>query len=100
MKVLNREQGGHFSIQLDDVFDFKHVEEFRKCYESIDGSRCRIVAIDFSSTRYMDSSALGMLLNIKNFFKDGGVQVKIVNTNEQIRKILSISRFDQRFTIE
>ncbi len=100
MKVNEGKSAGEYSVMLDDVFDFKSVEEFRRNYESIDTGRCRSVAIDFSSTRYMDSSALGMLLNIKNYFKDCGAQVKIVNPNEQIRKILSISRFEQRFTIE
>ena len=91
---------GSYAILLDDVFDFKRVEEFRGAYESVELNGCKEVSIDFSSTRYMDSSALGMLLNIKKYFKPTNAQVKIVSANEQIRKILSISRFDQRFIIE
>lgn len=91
---------GQFSIVLDDVFDFKRVEEFRRCYECIDGSAAQSIAIDFTRTRYMDSSALGMLLNVKSYFKGSSAGVKIVSVNEQIRKILTISRFDQRFVIE
>ncbi len=93
-------KNGDYSIVLDDVFDFKRVEEFRSCYEGIDLEQCKNVNIDFTYTRYMDSSALGMLLNVKSFFKDTSASIKIVSVNEQIRKILTISRFDQRFVIE
>lgn len=91
---------GNFSIVLDDVFDFKRVEEFRRCYEGIDGQKAQSISIDFTRTRYMDSSALGMLLNVKSYFKTSKASVKITSVNEQIKKILTISRFDQRFVIE
>lgn len=99
MLVENRGSNEH-SIVLDDVFDFKCVEKFRQSYETITLDKCEVVNVDFTNTRYMDSSALGMLLNIKNFFKGSNVSVKLVNVNEQIKKILMISRFDQRFVID
>lgn len=98
--VLENAKNGIYSVVLDDVFDFKRVEDFRKCYEQIDMKNCNTVCIDFTHTRYMDSSALGMLLNVKNYFKPINAAVKIVSVNDQIRKILTISRFDQRFVIE
>ncbi len=88
------------AIILDDVFDFKRIDEFRVCYESIDANAVDNISIDFKRTRYMDSSALGMLLNVKSHFKNTGVKIKIISINEQIRKILTISHFDQRFVIE
>lgn len=96
------EQGanGNFAIVLDDVFDFKRVEDFRACYEKIPLTQCQSVSVDFTNTRYMDSSALGMLLNVKKHFQGANVPVKITSVNEQIGKILTISRFDQRFVIE
>ncbi len=99
MKVDDRGEG-HLAVVLDEVFDFKKVELFRKSYEQIDSAKARSVSIDFSNTKYMDSSALGMLLNIQHYFKDKSVTIKIANPNEQIRKIMSISRFDQKFVIE
>lgn len=91
---------GEQKVVLDEVFDFKKVDQFRKCYEQIDGSSTKVLNIDFSNTKYMDSSALGMLLNVQSYFKDHNVKIKITKANDQIKKILSISRFDQRFTIE
>ena len=98
--MVEERVSGQFIIVLDDVFDFKRVEDFRACYEGIALEACKEVSIDFTHTRYMDSSALGMLLNVKNHFKPSNITIKIVSVNEQIRKILTISRFDQRFVIE
>lgn len=87
-------------VVLDEVFDFKKVDAFRRSYEQIDPKKVRVVSVDFCQTRYMDSSALGMLLNVQNYFKDKNITIKIKSPNEQIRKIMSISRFDQKFAIE
>lgn len=98
--MVEERENGKFIIVLDDVFDFKRVEEFRACYEGVSLDASKEVSIDFTHTRYMDSSALGMLLNVKNYFKPSNATIKIISVNEQIRKILTISRFDQRFVIE
>ncbi len=87
------------AIVLDERFDFEAVGPFRKCYESLGESKCKLIVIDFRDARYIDSSALGMLINARSFFDNLGAKVKLINTNEQIRKIFSISRFDKKFDI-
>ncbi len=99
MKVEVREQG-EVIVVLDEVFDFKKVDAFRKSYEQIDPKSAKVISIDFGHTKYMDSSALGMLLNVQHYFKESCIPIKIKNPNDQIRKIMSISRFDQKFAIE
>lgn len=87
-------------LALDERFDFGAVEDFRKSYESLNNVKRKTIFIDFRNTRYMDSSALGMLINAKNFFSSSDVKIAIVNANDQIRKIFSISRFDKKFDIQ
>ncbi len=87
------------SIILNERFDFESVGPFRQCYENLTKSTCKSVVIDFRDTRYIDSSALGMLINARSYFEQMGVKVKLINTNEQIQKIFSISRFDKKFDI-
>ncbi len=90
---------GNLSISLDEKFDFSSVAEFRKLYESIEGVSKKTVTIDFKNTRYIDSSALGMLINIRNYFSKMDTKVKLCNTNDQIKKIFSISKFETKFDI-
>lgn len=86
-------------IVLDERFDFGSVEQFRRSYEGIGNSKRFHIDIDFSSTRYIDSSALGMLINAKNYLSQADTKIRIVNVNDQIRKIFSISRFETKFEI-
>lgn len=96
---LEQTENGGATIKLDERFDFESVGPFRKCYEGLTEVKSKVVLIDFSETRYIDSSALGMLINSRSFFEKKETKVKLVNTNDQIRKIFSISRFDKKFDI-
>ncbi len=96
---LEQTENGGATIKLGERFDFESVGPFRKCYEALADVKTKVVLIDFSETRYIDSSALGMLINSRSFFEKKETKVKLVNTNDQIRKIFSISRFDKKFDI-
>lgn len=63
---LSTTTSGIVTITLGEKFDFSHASEFRSIYEQLDKSEVTKVIISFSKTRYMDSSALGMLLNLHN----------------------------------
>lgn len=99
MSITIENQEEHDAIVLGERFDFESVGPFRSCYESLESVKNKTVAIDFRNTRYIDSSALGMLINAKSYFSDKGIKVKLINANDQIKKIFSISRFDKKFEI-
>ncbi|MFC6440445.1 STAS domain-containing protein [Bowmanella sp. JS7-9] len=101
MKLDNRlsQDGTTLTIELADKFDFEMVQQFRQAYAELDNSVTEVV-IDLSQTSYMDSSALGMLLNMQRVL---GQQVKcfrLINCRETIRNIFQIARFDKKFDIE
>jgi HptB-dependent secretion and biofilm anti anti-sigma factor len=96
---VEKKSADEVQIMLDEVFDFKKAEEFRLAYESIACAGVKVVTINFVAARYMDSSGLGMLLNVQVFFKDKNILIVLANPNDQIRKIFTISNFDRRFTI-
>lgn len=87
-------------IRLGERFDFGCVEEFRRSYESIPTEKHMAVNIDFKATKYIDSSALGMLINAKSHLQgDSDNRMTLSNCNSQIRKIFSISKFELKFNI-
>ena len=49
---------------------------------------------------YLDSSALGMLLLLRDHAGGESAQIRIVHCNADVRRILNISNFEQLFTIE
>jgi anti-anti-sigma factor len=88
--------GKSLTISISGRFDFEIVQEFRAAYgEHKDIS----FIIDMRATEHMDSSALGMLLNMRKGLGDN-TKISIINCRPQIKKILTISRFDKKFDIE
>lgn len=87
------------AIVLNERFDFESVGPFRQMYESIEDVKNQTILIDFRDTMYIDSSALGMLINARSYFDSQGAKIKLVNANQEIKKIFNISRFDKKFDI-
>lgn len=86
-------------IQVDGRFDFSLHRTFRDAYEKVDLSKARVV-IDLTRTQYLDSSALGMLLVLRE--RCGGDRADIVlrGAHAGIQQVLSVSRFQHLFKIE
>tara|TARA_Y100001956_G_scaffold33183_1_gene32526 strand:+ start:408 stop:722 length:315 start_codon:yes stop_codon:yes gene_type:complete len=88
-----------FNIKIGERFDFSLVTEFRNSYEDL-APQVKQIEIDLSATQYMDSSALGMLLNMQKVLAERQLTYRIVNTRPQIARILQISRFNKKFDIQ
>lgn len=82
------------TLFLDDKFDFSEMEGFKSIYEK---NPAQHYIIDFSKTGYMDSSGLGMLLNMKKTMVNS--KIELLNCRDTIKKVLVVSRFDQHFQI-
>jgi len=92
--------GNTFTISINGRFDFNLYKDFRDAYETgLNKGNIKFI-INLSQTEYMDSSALGMLLVLKE--RTGGDNSSIVlkSCNKEIKNILSISNFDKLFSIE
>lgn len=89
--------GSQLTIAIDGRFDFSSHQPFRQAYES---EKANEYCIDLSNTTYLDSSALGMLLLLRDHA--GGEQASIIikNCNDDVRSIFTISNFDQLFDIQ
>ncbi|MBU3022435.1 STAS domain-containing protein [Aestuariibacter sp. A3R04] len=85
-------------IQVDDKFDFGKVQSFREAYDKLPDT-VKVIEVDLSQTEYMDSSALGMLLNMQKSLSDRKIEYKITHCRAQVSRILKISRFDKKFVI-
>ncbi|MDC5805532.1 STAS domain-containing protein [Vibrio europaeus] len=87
----------HVTILIEGAFGFNLVQEFRRCYNDRQEFR---FTIDLRKVDYIDSAGLGMLLNMHNYLGQEDGMIRITNTLPQVRKILTISRFDKKFAIE
>lgn len=90
--------GSSLVIEVEGRFDFSEHEAFRNCYE-MQGSKPDRFVVDLRQTSYLDSSALGMLLLLRDYAGGDDASVEIVNCSQDVKKIFSISNFDQLFSI-
>lgn len=70
------------------------MQEFRQSYSDI-GDQQPTVFIDLRETEYLDSSALGMLLNMRKSLGKSVKSIHVINCRPEVRNILDISRFDK-----
>jgi anti-anti-sigma factor len=85
-------------IAIHDRFDFSLHQEFRNAYSSYTITGVKFV-VDLSQTSYMDSSALGMILLLKDYAETLAGIVELSNPQKNVDKILEIAQFHRLFTI-
>ena len=56
-----------------------------------------VIAVDFTSVRYMNSIGLGVLITLLTRVKNKGGDVVVINPSEQIKKLLQITKLDEVF---
>lgn len=96
MPITSHLTQGHLTIGLTEKFDFDSVDDFREAYTD---KNAKLYTIDFRNTEYMDSSGLGMLLNMRRHIGDESIKIELINCRNQIKKVLLISRFETKFSI-
>ncbi len=99
MTIWSEPAGDTVAIRIKGRFDFSSHQEFREAYEDHDSPESGYV-VDMGEATYLDSSALGMLLLLRDHAGGDGAEIRIANCNADVRRILAMSNFEQLFTIE
>ncbi len=86
-------------ISIDEKFDFSLHQQFRDSYSSVREKHLTYI-LDLRQTEYMDSSALGMILLLKDHVQHYAGQLIISKPSDTVRKILEIAQFQRLMTIE
>lgn len=92
------ENGALMKISVTGRFDFHAHREFRDAYQRQSAGLKYLV--DLRATEYMDSSALGMPLLLREYAGGDHAKILITNARPEIRNILSVANFEKMFVIE
>ncbi|MCB1875755.1 MAG: STAS domain-containing protein [Chromatiales bacterium] len=93
---ITSDQPGKLTIAVDGRFDFADHQAFREAYAR-DARGSRKYEVDMRNAQFMDSSALGMLLQLRDHAGGQRDGVTITHCNEDIGEILRISNFHKLF---
>jgi anti-anti-sigma factor len=89
------------TIKLPLNFDIATQNEFRKaCADVLSVEPVRQIEVDFSEVHYVDSSALGGLLLLREKANRSARKVSIVNCQAMVMNILTVANFHRIFPIQ
>lgn len=88
--------GTRVVIAVTGKFDFQLYDEFRASYADTAGIGVAYV-VDLSDIEYLDSSALGMLLLLREHAGGDSSNIEIIRASPEVRKILDVANFGKLF---
>lgn len=99
MDVTVGKGDGCVLFRLGGRFDFNAHREFRDGVDRALQQQETRVDVDLGEVAYLDSSALGMLLMLRDKAKSAGREVRLVNARGSVRQVLEIANFGKLFAI-
>lgn len=98
MNVSSTLIGNAATLSLAGRFDFAAHRDFRGAYKPLlENPAVSDILIDFHQVAYMDSSALGMLLLLRQGAEEAGKTVRLRPGESPVRKVLEIANFERLF---
>ncbi len=80
-------------------FTFSDTHKFKNILDSLANNKTQAITLDFSDITFIDSSSMGMLLLLRDECDSRKISLKIQSPQGQVKKIFTISKFDQLFSI-
>jgi len=90
------DEGNSVLITITGKFDVYLHHDFRACYRNENPKAA--YTLDFSGTESLDSSALGIILLLREFAGGENSNISIRGCNENIKKIFKYTSFDKLFS--
>jgi len=89
-----------FIISLSGKFDIDSHHNFRKAGNDAVTSDSQIIEIDLEKVEYIDSSALGMLLLLREKALAANKEVILSRCQEFVLRVLKVVSFNRLFVIQ
>lgn len=99
MSINSSVNGNTITISINGRFDFSSHKEFREAYRNLPEGSSHEFIVDMSATDYLDSSALGMMLLLREHGGSEQANITIKNCSSEVKEILMVSNFDKLFKI-
>ncbi|MFV9615167.1 MAG: STAS domain-containing protein [Gammaproteobacteria bacterium] len=93
------DDGKIMHLSITGRFDYKITKEFRDSYTRAARHKGVTYYINLNNASYIDSSALGILLLLRECAKHNDGRVIIEQPSEQVSQVLKVANFERLFTI-
>ena len=88
------------TLYVTGRFDYQLYESFRDSYQDLPKQPDQAITVDLSGTTYLDSTALGLLLLLREHIGDSHRRIVLKHPQPAVGHVLSTANFDKLFAIE
>jgi anti-anti-sigma factor len=100
MSVNATVAGNTATISMAGRFDFNVQRDFKAAYDpQLNNSAVSAIEVNLAGVDYLDSSALGMLLMLRERAAAAGKSLKLCQPGGGVAQILEIANFSKLFSI-
>lgn len=87
------------TVKLSGQFTSKDSVHFRTILTLLHNDKLETFTLDFEALEFIDSSALGMLLMLRDEAEKKRVYLELSHTHGHIRKMFEVTKFNQLFNL-
>ena len=99
IKKNTSNDGKTIFLSISGRFDYKIIKDFRESFSNDKDQEGMTYFINLNDVSYMDSSALGILLVLRQHANNNKGKVTIDRPSEQVSQVLKVANFEKLFTI-
>lgn len=101
MSIHIAQTGRHAVLAIEGRFVFEMRSEFLEAMRRVTSlPDCDDISVDLSATEYLDSSAIGMLLILRDRALDAGRQTRITGSTGNVRNVLAMCNIGQLIPLD
>jgi len=89
------EMGKTSMIRIEGEIDIYSIEKFRETIEEKIKTQIPEIILDCSELSYMDSTGMGVLIELRNKTKEMGQKIIMINPRPNIKKLLALTGVDK-----
>ena len=90
---------GVISVSVDGQLRVANRNELKdQVLKALETAESKFV-LDFSSTEYIDSSGLGVLVSVSKKIREAGGELRLAGLNEDLRMLFELTKLDTLFKI-
>ena len=99
MSFSIKKQGEIVVVDVEGQLIVGNRQELKqKVLESLEGGSRKFV-VDFSTTGYIDSSGLGVLVSLSKKIREQGGELRLANLNDDLKTLFELTKLDTLFQI-
>jgi anti-anti-sigma factor len=99
MQIQCEKKGNYYLVKTGSNFNVKNLADIRKVVEKTLDVKPPFVVFDMSECELLDSSGIGLIVNLQKRCSALGGRVGLLDPPDDIRDIVTISGIEQLITI-